>query len=328
MSTDNVKRRKRRLVLAISAASWLCVSHPGLGAEGARLSGWTLTEDGLPLPAVQVVLACPPAPVRRTVADDRGRFDLMNLPPGNCRLWGTKRGYVDANAEGDPDVRGPYSLKVLEGAWRDGFELRLARGMILTGRITDARGRPAKGIRVHPVRREVTNGSARLVAMPYLPVTASGAFEFPTLPPGEYFVGASPAPEGSNAGGASGYAITYFPGTTKFSEAQSFLVKPGESREVNFTLARTQAFRVSGIAYDAAGNRIVNSTVSLSLDTEPMWITGNTRTASDGTFALAGVQPGRYVLRVSRQFAELGEVHFDVEDADVGHLIVRVGPRR
>lgn len=217
---------------------------------------------------------------------------------------------------------------MLEGAWRDGFELRLARGVILTGRITDARGRPGRKTRVHPIRREVTNGIAKLVAVPYRPVSLSGAFEFTALPPGEYYIGASPIPEGNDAGGASGYAITYFPGTTKFAEAQSVALKPGESKRVNFALAETRAFRVSGIAYNYAGNPIANASVGLSLETEPKWMRGDTRTAADGTFTLTGVQPGKYVLRVSRQLVELGEVHFDVDDADVGNLIVRVGPRR
>jgi hypothetical protein len=73
---------------------------------------------------------------------------------------------------------------------------------------------------------------------------------------------------------------------------------------------------------------MANATVDLSLETEPKWMRGSTRTAADGTFVMTGVQPGEYVLRVSRQLVEVGEVHFDVDIADVGNLIVRVGPRR
>ena len=321
-----MKGRARGLFVLMSGALWLCTSP--VATQDARVSGWTLTDDGLPLSKVEVVLACPPAPVRRTVSDDRGHFELANLPAGNCRLWGTKPGYVDASIEGDPYVQGQYNLRVPEGSWRDGFELRLARGVILTGRITDARGRPGQKTRVHPIRREVKNGATRLVAVPYRQVSLAGAFKFAALPPGEYYIGASPIPEGNDAGGTSGNAITYFPGTTKFAEAQSIALKAGESRQVNFALAETQAFRVSGIAYDFTGNPMANATVDLSLETEPKWMRGSTRTAADGTFAMTGVQPGEYVLRVSRQLVEVGEVHFDVDIADVGNLIVRVGPRR
>jgi hypothetical protein len=85
---------------------------------------------------------------------------------------------------------------------------------------------------------------------------------------------------------------------------------------------------VSGIAYDSVGNPLPDASVDLALETEPKWMRGNTRTASDGAFALTGVQPGQYVLRVSRQLIEVGEVHSDVDISDVGNLIVRVGPRR
>jgi hypothetical protein len=206
--------------------------------------------------------------------------------------------------------------------------LRLARGVIITGRITDARGRPAQNVRVHPIRREVTNGIPSLNAMPYLPVDASGAFEFVNLPAGEYYFGASPFPKDSEAGGSSGYAISYFPGTTELARAQPFVVKPGESREVNVSLLETRAFRVSGIAYDFTGKPVVSAGVLLSFETDPKWMTGTTRTAADGTFSLTGVQPGKYVLRVSRSLHDVGELNVDVNDADVGNLIVGVGLRR
>jgi protocatechuate 3,4-dioxygenase beta subunit len=320
-------RCRVRELFVVSGALLLWASNPFLATDGARVSGWTLTRDGLALSGVEVVLACPPAPVRRTLSDDQGRFELANLPAGNCTLRGSKPGYVDANVEGDPGIQGAYGLRVLEGTSRDGFEMRLDRGVILTGRITDSRGRAARGIRVHPIRREMANGTPRLKPMPYRPVDSSGAFEFPGLPPGEYYVGASPVSEGSDAGGASGYAVSYFPGTANFAEAQTVALQPGESRRVEFALTGTRAFSVSGMAYDDAGP-VSNASVGLSLETEPKWLRGNTRTAADGTFAFTGVQPGRYVLRVARQLVEIGEAHFDVDDGDVGNLVVRVGPRR
>jgi hypothetical protein len=183
-----VKGKPRARLLAMFCAFVFSAPHVCLATEGARLSGWTLSDDGLPLAGVEVVLACPPAPVRRIVSDEWGYFELVDLPPGYCRLRGTKRGYVDANIDGDPGVHGLYNLKVTQDAWRHGFELRLARGVILTGTITDARGRPVRNIRVHPIRREVANGIARLVPAPYRPVTESGAFEFTALlvVPGKY----------------------------------------------------------------------------------------------------------------------------------------------
>jgi len=122
--------------------------------------------------------------------------------------------------------------------------------------------------------------------------------------------------------------MTYFPGTTKLTDALSFTLKPGESRRIDFELVSTRSFTVSGIAYDYAGKPLPHASVNLSVETEPQWIAGNTQTRGDGTFALTGVPSGRYLLRVSHKLVDLGEVHFDVDEADVQNLVVRVGPRR
>ena len=108
---------RRPLLQLISAAIVLCAAPVIPATEGARVSGWTLTDDGRPLAGTEVFLACPPAPVRRTVSGEDGRFDLSNLPSGNCRLGARKAGYLDATAEGDRDVRSAYSLKVLQGTY-------------------------------------------------------------------------------------------------------------------------------------------------------------------------------------------------------------------
>jgi len=57
-------------------------------------------------------------------------------------------------------------------------------------------------------------------------------------------------------------------------------------------------------------------------------MTATTRTSADGTFALTGVQPGKYLLRAAPTLSEVDEVYFDATDGDVGALVVRIGPRR
>jgi hypothetical protein len=122
--------------------------------------------------------------------------------------------------------------------------------------------------------------------------------------------------------------MSYFPGTPDFTKATTVLLKAGESKRIAFALAEIRAFTVFGIAYDVAGKPFDNADVSLTADTELKWMSGATRTAADGTFVLTGVPPGRYVLRVWRQGSAMGEVHFDVDEADVKNLVVHDGPPR
>lgn len=71
--------------------------------------------------------------------------------------------------------------------------------------------------------------------------------------------------------------------------------------------------------------------MGVSLDVPPNWIRGAARTGTDGRFVIGGLQDGRYVRRATRTNAagrqETGEVHFDVNGADVPHLTVRMDVR-
>ena len=65
--------------------------------------------------------------------DERGRFDLTMLVPGNYRLRGTS---------GQHAASAPVEVTVGSGEHRRGVELVLRRGVPFTGQITDANGRP------------------------------------------------------------------------------------------------------------------------------------------------------------------------------------------
>lgn len=318
----------RRLALVVSGALWLCGLPAPTAARGASLAGWTLSDDGRPLAGVEVIVACPPGPVSRTVSDGQGRFELVDLRPGNCLLRGHTSGYVDAIVEGDPGVPGGYGLRVLAETRRDGFELRLTRGAFVSGRITDARGEPASRIRVHLIRREMTFGLAKLSAVPYGPVDASGSFKAGAVPPGEYYVGATPMPEGNDAGGNRGNAATYFPGTEDSAAATTFTLKPGESKRVEFALLATRAFRVPGVVRDSAGRAVAGVSMSLAFAEMPSWLMGSTRTAADGSFAFTGVQPGQFDVDAKQASVAFGRVVVEIRDGDVEHLVVVMAPRR
>ena len=64
----------------------------------------------------------------------------------------------------------------------------------------------------------------------------------------------------------------------------------------------------------------------------PAWIRARGKTEQDGRFSIAGVTNGRYVLwaykeRTTEQPAQIGEVHFDLNGADVEQLFVRTADR-
>ena len=304
---------------------------PSIGAssaalQGARITGSTLTDTGDVLPNVSVALACPKSgPARRTVSDERGVFRFDDLPPGDCHLWGSKPGYMDQDAEGDPGMTGQYNLRITARSVRDGVELRLGRGVVVRGMVTDADGKPPKNVFVSIQRAEGsrdgrTSGVLRSI-------DAEGRFEASNLPPGTYLVAASPGFKEADAGAGSGHAITYFPGTTNAAETQTFVLKAGESKTVTFRLGRTSAFAIRGPAYDAGMVPLPGADIYLHLDGRPALIRARTKTAADGTFTITGVQPGKYILGVRRD-PDVGELRVSVGNADLEPQVLRLGAAR
>jgi hypothetical protein len=316
------------IALTALGTSMLLMGQQGPVPGTGRVSGWTLSPDGDALADVEVALACPPLPVQRVMSDSSGRFEFLS-PEANCRVIARKDGYVSTSFNGQP-ARGGYGIAVRRGSTDDGIELRLALAGTITGIISAATGELPAGLRFQVVRREITAGIEKLVALSYAPVRQDGRFTASGLPAGDYFVVVSPAPYGS-PGRRDGFAVTYFPGTSRLGEATVIAVKAGDRREANFQLVTAATFNVSGVAYDAAGSALTDVAVSVSFDVPPNWIRGAARTGTEGRFVIGGLQDGRYVLHATRTNAagrhETGEVHFDVNGADVSHLTVRMGVR-
>jgi hypothetical protein len=297
---------------------------PGSG----RVSGWTLTPAGEPLAGVEVALACPPLPVQRVMSDHWGRFEFRSAA-GNCRVIARKEGRVSASFDGEP-APGGYRIAVRGGSTHDAIELRLAPAGTITGVISAPDRELPEGLRFQVVRREVTAGIERLVALSYALVRRDGRFTASGLAPGDYYLVASPAPFGS-PGTRDGFAVTYFPGTPRRSDATVIAVKAGDLREANFQLAAAGTFSVSGVVSDVAGSPLTDVTVGVTFAEPPNWIRGTARTGTDGRFVIGGLQDGSYVLRASRTNAagrqEMEAIYFDVNGADVPYLIVRMGVR-
>ena len=296
---------------------------PGTG----HISGWILTLEGYPLADAEVALACPPLPAQRVLSDASGRFEFLS-PEGNCRIIARKEGYVEATFDGE-SARG-YGIAVGSRSTHNGIELRMAPAGTIAGIINAANGELPAGLRFQVVRREIINGIEKLVARSYALVRQDGSFNASGLPPGDYYLVASPAPYGS-PGKVGGFAVTYFPGTSRLNDATVIAVKAGDLLQANFQLVEAPTFSASGVVYDAAGSPLSDIAVGVSFDVPPNWIRGSTRTGTDGRFAIGGLQDGSYVLHATRTNAaerqEIGEVHFDVNGADVPHLTVRMAVR-
>jgi uncharacterized protein (DUF2141 family) len=134
---------------------------------------------------------------RTTYTDEAGRFSVATLPAGRYNLTANKAPWLrTAYGAKRYDLPGtPITLK--DAAQMPGIVLRMTRGAVLSGRITDENGEPAFGVSVRVLQLRTQFGERSFV-----PATGSGAsiettddrgmYRLFGLPPGEYAVSALP----------------------------------------------------------------------------------------------------------------------------------------
>jgi hypothetical protein len=134
-----------------------------------------------------------------------------------------------------------------------------------------------------------------------------GEFRLYGLAPGEYLVSAMLRPQMIPANVAptgddhSGYATTYYPATPNIAEAQLLPVGMGQVLSgVTLMLVAARTSRVSGIVVDAQGQPIRQGGV-MATQRGTMLALGSIggQLTADGTFVVAGLAPGEYILRAT-----------------------------
>ena len=304
----------------------------------AVISGTLVTDDSSARPIRRAAVNLSGSDflrTRTTVTDDAGRFTFTSLPASNFSLWATKPGYVSAYYGGKRPGRGPGVPIALTEGQRFSVAMKMLRGAVITGMITDSTGRPAQAqlslLQYQTIGGERVLRSARFVGG-ISPVGLStddrGIYRMFGLPPGDYLVSASVrttagelrpvAPgevqwalqstqPGAGAGANAppqaqtiGYAQVFYPGTVDPAAAAVITLGAGEERTgVDFALQFVQTARVQGTVIDPDGRRATAAQVAIF----PKTIVGDSlsmvtprATVADGRFVAAGVTPGTYVV--------------------------------
>jgi protocatechuate 3,4-dioxygenase beta subunit len=307
------------LLVAVSLSQTPSAADP-VGRISGRV---TLEGANTPIAGARIMLmpagrpAGPIGPPPQTLTDQEGRFAFDQLTPGTYRIDAQKTGYAPLL---DPS-RAP-TVQVGAGQAIDGVDLRLQKGAVIAGRLLDPAGDPLPDARVMALRRVSPPGAPpRLIPAPGAqgqPTNDLGEFRVSGLPPGEYFVAATPRsmpmlpPFGAAASGGAAstprvarttIATTFYPGTTDQAGAQPLAVTAGaEVNGIVFSMQSTPAFRVSGIVVDENGDPVAGAMVMLMADPRSgmfMGPAGNARARDNGGFDIDDVPPGSYRLNGS-----------------------------
>ena len=284
----------------------------------------------------------------QVTTDAQGKFEFTGLPAGHFQIAAQATRYLrmqyGQQAPGPAGLLNPARIIELQpGQAFTTANFSLSRFCAIEGVIVDEYGDPLPNVAVQAAQVQYAAGRRRMLpANPSLDVgpprvtNDQGRFRIAGLAPGEYYVEAlSGAFADPNAAG--GFAITFFPGTTRPANAQAVTVRPGhDALDVSFALTAAPMSRVAGTLVDSADRPFQGGSLILvpSERTGPsvfMMVRGSS--GQGGRFTFRNVPPGTYTIQAfgapvggggNLGAAAFGYLTFTVEGHDLDDLIVKV----
>jgi hypothetical protein len=288
-------------------------TRPAIGRSTIR-GRVIVAESGQPMRRATVRVTAPELRVPRlTLTDADGRYEFAELPAGRYSINASKLSFVTwAHGQMQPGTPGK-PLVLADNQTAGDIDIRLPRGAVITGRITDEFGDPIPSARVTLMRQQFRLGQRTLTPANSAMTNDIGEYRMFGLPPGQYYISAMPqqtlfvtGPAGGGVGAfegeeaRNGYAPTFYPGTPDATAAQKITLGLAQTlSEINMVLIATRTASISGIAVDAEG-RPMSGFVQIVPRGGMTGLGGpGGPLRSDGTFSIPNVAPGAYVLRVN-----------------------------
>jgi 5-hydroxyisourate hydrolase-like protein (transthyretin family) len=307
----------------VPARDKLPPAHAGTGVIRGRV---VRADTGEPLRRVQVrvdewTTGDQSAPAA-TMTDAQGRYELTQLAAGRYQLKATRGGYVAvAYGQRRPFERG-RPVELGEGAVLQNIDFALPPGAVVTGRVVDETGEAVARVSVSLDRRRYVDGSRRFVPESGSSTDDRGEFRIFDVPPGNYVVVARFDSTELGSRDRLRYVPTYYPGTPLVSEAQRVTVAVGqEVPGIMIPLARAATATVRGVVRSSGQASFGPFTFVNAREIGGAGAYGARGTAiagGDGSFAIAGLLPARYMIEArSLSDAEFASAEVVVEGSDV-----------
>jgi protocatechuate 3,4-dioxygenase beta subunit len=283
--------------------------------ETCRVSGLVAKlADGSPLKnaAVQLSSESDREHTIATKTASDGRFALKNVPAGRYKLSVSRNGYVTAEyGQKKPSDPGA-AFTLAAGENRQDLVFKLIPAAVISGRVFDEDGEPLPQATVMASREVYNEGRRTLATQGWAQTDDLGQFRLFGLAPGRYYVSATRPGWGQVNGDREfnaapkqeaerAYTRTYYPGSTDPAKASVISVKEGEEVPgMDIALKETAVYRVRGKVFNQvmrkAGKEVELQLVSRGKRLEPYFAGGAEVKKSDGSFEIANVVPGSYVL--------------------------------
>jgi len=279
----------------------------------ATLRGHVVSADtGQPLRKAQVRIFSPELRENRlATADGDGRYEFKEVKPGRYNVTASKGSYVQLQYGQTRPFEPGKPLEVLANQTIEKVDFALPRGGIITGRVIDEFGEPLPDTMVSVQRYQNFNGQRRLVPAGRNAITNDiGEFRLFAIPPGQFYLSATLRPMNGMADtdDRSGYAPTYFPGTSNVAEAQRVTVGIGQTiTDMNMALMPSRMARVTGTVVDSQGRPFTGAIMAFPKNEMFMMFGPPAQIKPDGSFVVNGLTAGEWVLQTTGPGAASGD---------------------
>ncbi len=283
-------------------------------------------------------------PAAQTNTDSEGYYHLTGLGPGNYQVTTFTPNLTPADPTNDFQYGFAYfgsSKNVLLSAGEEvkDIDIKLVRGGVITGRLTDAENKPIVEERVSllPIQEGGRVGRLPMPTGQTYTTDDRGVYRIYGLPAGRYKVSvgadASRGYIGGYIGGNGYFQMTYHPDVTDATKATIIdLAEGSEATHVDIRVGRyEETYSIAGRVVDSeTGLPISGARIGLMISRggQPTTLTtfGNP-TEADGKFSQQGFTPGRYGVYVAADSGDTefysDPVFFEVVDKNLSGLEIR-----
>ena len=295
---------------------------------GGVLVGLRKTEFQLPTDTYQ-----------RATTDPDGFYRITNVPPGNYEVLPSAPAFVAA-----PGDTRSKQVVVGDDDNAEGINFALVRGGVITGRITDADGRPliqqSVGIYFENAFTRAQQQSPQRQVFPATSVQTDdrGIYRVFGLQAGRYKVASGRSDEiamtGPNPAGRASYRQVFYPDVDEPDKAKVIEVSEGsEATDIDITLGRAlQTFAATGRVVDGERNLPVPNLrfgVQRILGQRMEFVNTAITSNFQGEFVIEGLIPGRYGINLFPNQSQSTEfraetLNFEIIDQDITGVVVKL----
>ena len=238
------------LCVAVAAAQE-AGSEPQPPALTGQITGRVVGEDGQPLPYAGIFARSLRRKFSNATSDADGRFTINNLERGAYDINGWLPGYYDAS------VLAPERGVRVYHQPGDALTIRMMKGGVITGRVSDAEGKPVVAVRVSAVRLRDAEGRSPNAAIFFGALERTtddrGIYRLYGLLPGTYIVFAGGRNRfGSRISPYDDDAPTFYPSATRDGASEIVLQTGQEAADIDIRYRGDAGHTISGVVEGAS----------------------------------------------------------------------------